>query len=187
MNTWKCPYCASRNFADKRVCDECRAIAPLFVRSEPTPVEVAALRQGKRQLFGLAWALTIYLRLGYLAIVLVFFGAAYLGIAWLSGGAAAQQSQPIALTEQEQREALDARQAIEQAQASLNQVGNIVLTADVSDCAKPAVAVALAQIRQLRLQLAAAQAGGLLWRLRAAHGCTECEYSPDYKSLVKGK
>lgn len=101
--------------------------------------------------------------------------------------AVAQQPQSIALSEQERQEAAGAHLAVEQARASLNEVGGIVLSTDVADTTKTGAAVCVAQIRQLRLQLAEAQQAGLLWKLRASHGCAECELAPDGKRLERGK
>lgn len=100
---------------------------------------------------------------------------------------AQQAAVPIALTEAETREAVAAKTAVEQAEALWKGVGQIVLNADVEDCARPAIVVALAQIRQLRLQLAQSQQALVLERQRNAHGCGNCEWSPDYKSLVRPK
>jgi hypothetical protein len=106
------------------------------------------------------------------------------GVLWLYQSSAPQF---IALSADEQREAAAVKVAVEQAQAARGQAWQLIQQVPVTDCAKVTAAVSVAQQVEQRVATTEAQIDALLWRLRASHGCKECEYTPDRKALVRSK
>lgn len=99
-------------------------------------------------------------------------------VALLIAGAALAQSPkqpPIALHEQERAAAASASQAIESAQADRGKAWVLIQQTPVTDGARAAAAIAVAQQVEARVSQAEALRDGLLWKLGAGHGCAECE------------
>jgi len=90
---------------------------------------------------------------------------------------------PIALTEAETREAVAAKTAVEQAYADKNAAWKFACDTDIRNATGATQALGFIHNVQLKINAAEAQERETLWKHR--HGCAECVYSDDYKTMVR--
>ena len=94
------------------------------------------------------------------------------------------QPKPVALTEEETREALQAAGPVQSLQGELQQRWLDILQSPLE---KAVEVVAKAQLTYQRLQTAQSQLDRVRERTGFKHSCPDCEFSADFKTMTPAK
>jgi hypothetical protein len=94
----------------------------------------------------------------------------------------AQQPASLALTDAEQKEAINAANEKKQAEQDWLNSLKSALNAPASQAAEMQCGM---KITFLQKEIAIARADALLWKHRASHGCPDCIHSSDFKMLER--